>query len=327
MRHSTPGSNVREWRATVMAGLATLALTLGTAPSRGARAQPSPGGRACGQGLSGPIFEAWTAMGGADSPLGCPTAGEMATATSPQGARAMEAPFATGTILWHASGAHAGQTFIVSGCLYRLYFQYGGSSGWLGLPVSDAINTPDGQRQAFEGGSMTYRRATNECSAEHTAEANAAAPTASPAGASQTSPLDQFHDPSRGDYFAAASAASAARAQAANYQRLRTEGYVVTLPFPGDEALKAYWNESLGAHETVATPEGERDALAAGFVFDGAQGFIFADPAPGTRPLKLYRNAARDRELTTATAEGEADAAAQGYAFVRIEGYVLTAPR
>ena len=313
----------RARRATILASLAAIALALAVAPPAVVLAQASGGGLACAHALGGPIFDKWTAMGGAPGPFGCPVAGEAATSTSPQGSKAREATFPAATILWHQSGPRAGQTFAVSGCLYRLYFQYGGPSGLLGLPVSDALNTPDGQRQMFEGGSMTFLRAPNECSAEHSTEA-AAAPTAEPAPA-ETSPLDQFSDPGRGDYFAAASAAGAARAQSAHYRRLRNEGYVLTHPFPGAAALKAYWNETLGAHETVATPEGERDALAAGYVFDGAQGFIYPDPRPGTKPLKLFRNAARGHDLVTASPEGEAEAAAQGYVFVRIEGYVLTA--
>ncbi|MGI8841719.1 MAG: LGFP repeat-containing protein [Caulobacteraceae bacterium] len=297
---------------------------IGAAPTM-VLAQASDDAPACGQGLGGPILAKWMAMGGARGPFGCPVAGEAVTATSPQGSRAREATFAAGTILWHASGPHAGQTYAVSGCLYRLYFQYGGPSGWLGLPVSEVENVPDGQRQAFEGGVMRFQRASGQCEADHSAEAIAAAAPAARAGL-ETSPLDQFYDASRGDYFAAASAASAARAQAAHYRRLRTEGYVFTQPLPGAIPLKAYWNEALGAHETVATAEGERDALAAGYVFDGSQGFIYADPKPGTAPLKLYRSAARGHELVTATAEGGADAVAQGYAFVRIEGYVPTGP-
>ncbi|MEO8927024.1 MAG: hypothetical protein ABI306_07655, partial [Caulobacteraceae bacterium] len=209
-----------------MAALAALALGVGFAAPTIAQAHASGGGLACGKALSGPIFDKWTAMGGAEGPLGCPTAEDLATSTSPQGSRAREAAFPAATVLWHASGPHAGQTFIVSGCIYRLYFQYGGPSGWLGLPVSDATNTPDGQRQAFEGGSMTFLRAPNECSAEHGRMAALAAAPAPNAGTrAETSPLDQFRDASRGDYFAAASAAGAARARAAHYERLRTEGY------------------------------------------------------------------------------------------------------
>ena len=76
----------------------------------------------------------------------------------------------------------------------------------------------------------------------------------------------------------------------------------------------------------MATAEGEREALVAGYGFDGAQGFIYADPHPDTRPLKHYRDAGDTHGLVTATAEGEADAAARGYHFVRIEGYVATRP-
>jgi uncharacterized protein with LGFP repeats len=323
----SPGrSAARTWGATALVWVATIALALAVAYPGKARGQASAGGLACGQALSGPIFDRWTATGGARGPLGCPSAREMATAATPQGSNAREATFEAATILWHASGPRAGQAFVVSGCFYRLYFQYGGPSGWLGLPISDAVNTPDGQHQSFEGGSVMYLRASDECSAEHVTQSIEATTPSAQGARPETSPLDQFYDPARQDYFAAASAAAAARAQAAHYQRLRTEGYVMTQPFPGDAPLKAYWNETLGAHDTVATAEGERDALAAGFLFDGSQGFIYADPKPGTKPLKRFWNTSLRRSLLTATPEGEADAAARGFAFVRIEGYVLKAP-
>ena len=283
-----------------------------------ARAQTPADDMACAQGLSQPVLAKWLGLGGAHG-LGCPAAPELAAPVSPRGTAAREVKFDQGAILWHASGPRTGQTFAVSGCMYRLYFQYGGPSGWLGLPTSDPINTPDGQRQTFEGGVMTFQRVDSSCEAEPGATTTALA-------ASATVPLDQFFDASRGDNLAAASAVSVARALAAHYQRQRTEGYVFSDPGPGLVPLKAYWNEALNAHDEMATAEGEREALVAGYGFDGAQGFIYADPHPDTRPLKHYRDAGDTHGLVTATAEGEADAAARGYHFVRIEGYVATRP-
>jgi hypothetical protein len=295
-----------------------LALAFTTLMAGGAAAQVAGAAAVCGQSLSAPVQAKWTMLGGPDG-LGCPTAVEMATAASPQGSAAREATFPTAAILWHASGAHAGQTFAVSGCAYRLYFQYGGPGGWLGLPTSDAVNTPDGQRQTFEGGVITYRRAYQECEAEHTAATQAQATSAK-------APLDQFHDPARGDDVAAASVGGIERILAAHYQRVRTEGYVFTEPGPGLIPLKAYWNEAVGAHIDVASPETEREAQSAGYVFDGAQGYVYADPHPGARPLKLFHDAGGGHDLLTATDEGQADALARGYLFVRIEGYLPTLP-
>lgn len=283
-----------------------------------AEAQTPSDDAACGHGLSAPVLSKWQGLGAAHG-IGCPAAPELAAPASPMGTSAREVKFESGAILWHASGPRAGQTFVVSGCMYRLYFQYGGPSGWLGLPTSDPINTPDGQRQTFEGGVMTFQRVDSSCEAEPGV-------TQTDAAASARAPLDQFFDPARGDSVAAASAASVSRAQAAHYQRQRTEGYVFSEPAPGLVSLKVYWNEALGAHDEMATAEGEREALGAGYAFDGAQGFIYADPHPGTRALKHYRNSDDTHGLVTATVEGEADAASRGYHFVRIEGYVPTGP-
>ena len=314
-----PSHLVRRWGLPALA--AALLILAGAAP-KPAAAQTSEGALACDVVLSGPVFAKWSDEGGAKSRLGCPTAKEAATAVSPQGSTARAVTFGEGAILWHASGPHAGQTFVVSGCAWRLYFQYGGAGGWLGLPISDPVNNPDGQRQAFEGGTMTYLRAPNECSAEPAAGAKAAAAAPAPA----RSPLDLFFDPARGDHITAASASSAAAAGAAHYQRLDTQAFVLSEEADGAVRLKLYWNEALGDHVTVATAEGERDALARGYQFEASQGFVYADPRPGTKPLKQFRNAASGHSLLVATAQGEADAAAQGFAFVRIEGYAPVGP-
>jgi hypothetical protein len=286
---------------------------------RPAHAQESADGMTCGQNLSQPVLAKWMALGGARE-FGCPAAPELAAPVSPIGTSAREVKFAQGAILWHGSGSRAGQTFAVSGCMYRLYFQYGGPSGWLGLPTSDPLNTPDGQRQTFEGGVITFQRVDSSCDAEP------GVGSAATAAASARIPLDQFFDPSRGDNVAAASTTSVKRALAAQYQRQRTEGYVFSEPAPGLVPLKVYWNEALNAHDEMATAEGERDALGAGYAFDGAQGFIYTDPHPDTRPLKHYSDPSNTHGLVTATPQGEADAAARGYHFVRIEGYVATSP-
>ena len=300
----------------VAALIALSALSL--PPIRPAAAQAPADGVACGQGLSAPVLAKWLGLGGARG-FGCPAAPELAAPVSPLGTTAREVKFETGAILWHASGARAGQTFVVSGCMYRQYFQYGGPAGWLGLPTSDPINTPDGQRQTFEGGVMTFRRVGSSCEAEPGVTETAAA-------ASARVPLDQFYDASRGDNVAAASAPSVARVQAAHYERQRTEGYVFSEPAPGLTPLKVFWNEALNAHDETATAEGQHETLSAGYAFDGAQGFIYADPHPDTRALKHFRDSGDTHGLVTATREGEADAAARGYHFVRIEGYVATSP-
>ncbi|HEY5107358.1 MAG TPA: hypothetical protein VII73_11405 [Caulobacteraceae bacterium] len=287
-------------------------------------------GLACGVTLSPPILEKWLTLGGEKGFLGCPAARESPTLPSPTGAVGRQATFGAGdggAILWHANGPRAGQTYAVLGCVWRLYFQYGGPSGWLGLPISEAVNTPDGKIQSFEGGSITYTRAFGQCSASHDVEEVAEKPSTSAAPAdAPKAPLDLFFDPARGDYLTTASAGAAAQALAAHYQRVRTEAFVFTTRQPGTTPLKLYWNEKLGDNDTVATEEGERDALAKDYEYGGLQGYVYSDPRPGAKALKLFYNAERHDNFLTATAEGAADAAAQGYVFVRIEGYAPAAP-
>jgi len=291
-----------------------------------ARAQSEAAGAdACGAALSPRVHDLWLSLGGANGRLGCPTSGEAAAAPSPLGTHGAQVVFGGGTvgsaILREDSGPHAGQTFAVDGCMWRLYFQYGGTSGWLGFPTSEARNTPDGKRQAFEGGEIVYQRAPDTCSAARSGE-NVGAPAPAAAG---TTRLDLFED-GQGRRLAAASAPAAARAQNDGYRPISTIAFVFTEPGPGLAPLKSYWNSATGDHDAVASADSERADLAAGYEFDGLQGFVWTDPHQGAVPLKRYWNAATRSSLLIADAPGEADAVAKGYVFVRIEGYAPTAP-
>ncbi len=148
---------------------AIMAVLAVTAPAA-IRAEPAADGPAstvetCGKVLSPAVVAAWTANDGRAGRLGCPVEPESDTATSTKGTAARSARFEGGEIVRHMSGALAGKAFAVAAC-DRLYVQYGGVSGWLGLPTSDAINTPDGQRQRFEGGTLMLTRALGTCEAE-----------------------------------------------------------------------------------------------------------------------------------------------------------------
>lgn len=144
--------------------LAALAVTAPVA-IRAEPADQASTADACGKILSPAVSAAWAGTDGRAGRLGCPVESEGDTATSIKGTAARSARFEGGEIVRHMSGPLAGKAFAVTAC-DRLYVQYGGVSGWLGLPISDAINTPDGQRQRFEGGTLMLTRALNTCEAE-----------------------------------------------------------------------------------------------------------------------------------------------------------------
>ncbi|HEY7901731.1 MAG TPA: hypothetical protein VIC25_11170 [Caulobacteraceae bacterium] len=282
-----------------------------------ARADEAAVAATCGMRLSAPVLAKWSELGGQSGILGCPTANETPGSTSPQGSKADEADFIGGMILWHASGPHAGRTFAVSGCIWRLYFSYGGPSGWLGLPITEPANFPDGQRQTFEGGLITYWRSPNQCEAERSEATTATAVAA----ATATSPLDAYDDPARGDHLALASASVARAAATAHYQRSETLARVFDAAGPGEAPLKLFWNEDRGDHLATATDEGERNALAEGYIFEASQGFVWTEPHPGAVALRQYREPTSGHHWLTAGPAGEAAAKAAGFVFVRVEGY------
>ena len=291
-----------------------------------AQAAAAPAGQvlACGFALSEPVASAWRELGGESGRLGCPTGMETPGAASPQGSATRVANFENGLIVLAVSGPRAGQAFAVSGGCYRLYVQFGGTSGWLGLPVADQENTPDGSLQRFEGGLMRYGRSLDDCQAEASAPAVASAAPAPPAEA--LAPLDVFEDPGAGDRVSLAAAGSVTEVTAAGYQRLRGQARVLAAEAPGTTRLKFFVNEAKNLRETLASVQSEREALAAGFAFEAGQGWVWTDPRPGAVTLKLYRDGATGRTRLTAGPQDEQEASAKGYGFVRIEGYALPSP-
>jgi uncharacterized protein with LGFP repeats len=152
----------KPWK--ILAATLALAAAFTDSPTLAQDAAAMPT-EACGKTLSPAVMAAWAGVGGQDGRLGCPVESEGDTASSFKGTIARGARFQGGEIVRHMSGPLAGKAFAVEAC-DRLYVQYGGVSGWLGLPTSDAINTPEGQRQSFEGGTLRLGRALGECDAE-----------------------------------------------------------------------------------------------------------------------------------------------------------------
>lgn len=83
-------------------------------------------------------------------------------AASPRGTTGRYQHFRHGYILWHRNGAYAGQVFATYGDIAYRYSQEGGSSGWLGFPVSDEFSVSGGRRSNFEGGYITWDARTRE---------------------------------------------------------------------------------------------------------------------------------------------------------------------
>jgi len=171
--HQRTGAIMGSFPLGLGVALALTALAIDSPAAAQAKAEPvadSPTQAACGFKLSAAAFHEWTLLGGQDGRLGCPTADEADIPPSPRGTTSREIVFADrGAIFTYLAGPMAGKAVAISDC-FRLFYQYGGASGWLGLPLGDALNTPDGQKQAYEGGEMRFGRALDSCEATRTGE-------------------------------------------------------------------------------------------------------------------------------------------------------------
>jgi uncharacterized protein with LGFP repeats len=115
-------------------------------------------------GVHGGIFAKYQAMGYSSSPLGLPISDERDSYPSAvTGATARNNGFEGGSINYHTSGAHAGESYEVHGGIFAKYRAMGYSSSVLGLPISDeregypsAVTGATCRYNLFEGGPITY---------------------------------------------------------------------------------------------------------------------------------------------------------------------------
>ena len=63
-------------------------------------------------------------------------------------------------------------------------------------------------------------------------------------------------------------------AKSVGYKEIRTECYIWENPAAGLIPLKLFWSAKRTDNYTTASPDGERDALAAGYIFAGIEGYI-----------------------------------------------------
>lgn len=102
--------------------------------------------------VRGGVLDKFLQLGGSGGLLGLPTRAETA---APGG---VEARFQRGRVWWSAQRG----AFEVHGGILDRYLLEGGSGGRLGVPVSDEYAVAEGARSDFAGGSLVWRRATND---------------------------------------------------------------------------------------------------------------------------------------------------------------------
>src|SRR5262249_8289824 len=102
-----------------------------------------------------PFFTKWNGLGGIAGLGPAETAEQMIT--SPSATAATLQAFDKGAIFNITSGRLNGRLVAIGPIIYPLYAASKGYAGFLGLPVSDEITLPNGnRRQTFEGGAIEY---------------------------------------------------------------------------------------------------------------------------------------------------------------------------
>lgn len=124
--------------------------------------------KACDYFLSSVIYDKWEQLGGKNGRLGCPTMNETETESSLKGTTGRMTRFSKGDggfIVRHESGKFDGTAFAVSGCMFKLYADLGGTKSWLGFPIQDEFSNFAGARQDFENGYILWDSKTYNCQA------------------------------------------------------------------------------------------------------------------------------------------------------------------
>ena len=124
--------------------------------------------KACEYFIGRGLYDKWKQKGGENGVLGCPTINETEADRSPEGTTGRMTQFSKGDggyIIRHDSGRFSGTAFEVSGCMFKLYADIGGTGSWLGFPIKDGYRTSTGARQDFERGYILWDSKTYNCHA------------------------------------------------------------------------------------------------------------------------------------------------------------------
>ena len=80
----------------------------------------------------------------------------------------------------------------------------------------------------------------------------------------------------KNDNFTTGTPSRIQQARSVGYTEVRVECYIWENPAKGLIPLKLFWSAKRTDNYTTASPDGERDALAAGYIFAGIEGYIKA---------------------------------------------------
>ena len=97
-------------------------------------------------------------------------------------------------------------------------------------------------------------------------------------------PLKLYYNPATGDDLSTATTAGEQTARLNGYVFVRDEGYVISAdvgdPPPGTMPLKLFYSPGVTDHCTMASVQGEQDALAAGYSVVRVEGYVPKPPVP-----------------------------------------------
>ena len=104
---------------------------------------------------------------------------------------------------------------------------------------------------------------------------------------SNTVPLMQYWSAKRQDYMLLGKALPQALNKNGRYQSVRIEGYAYSQPQPDAVPLKRF-KKGAGDNFTMATAQGESDALAAGYAFQRVEAYVIPAPSNVAGPVTNY---------------------------------------
>jgi uncharacterized protein (TIGR03437 family) len=105
--------------------------------------------------VTGQILSKWAGLGYETGATGLPAAAASAFSTA-LGIFGQQQPFQGGTIFAITSGAHHGETYLVSGLILARYIALGGPIGAYGTPLGDETANGALHSQTFENGYINY---------------------------------------------------------------------------------------------------------------------------------------------------------------------------
>ena len=145
-----------------------------------------------------------------------------------------------------------------------------------------------------------------------------------PSGPRQVAEVVLYYSPQRSEHFSTVTAEDLQTAKDAQYDSVRSQGYILSKQEPGTVPLDLYYHAGRGEYASVATANLSKWLKSDGYKFVRTQGYVFTKEVKWSVPALMYYHEGRRDYWLVVSGSDKRVAEQHGYKNVGAQGFILT---